>query len=99
MRNRGAQTPTQTRYFVNECTDVLVLAIDPSWVILDASIPGPYPDAMATLVIEHSDLTGADRLGETLRAHGHRLDIRRMHRGDDLPADLEQVDAIIVCGK
>ncbi len=53
---------------------------------------------MATLIIEHSDITGADRLGDTLRAHGHNLDIRRMHRGDDLPPDLDQVDAIVVCG-
>ena len=53
---------------------------------------------MATLILEHSDRSGAGRLGTTLRDHGHRLDIRRLHRGDAVPADLDDVDAVITCG-
>lgn len=53
---------------------------------------------MATLVIEHSDTTGSDRLGEILRDHGHRLTIVQVHRGDPLPPDLDDVDAIVTCG-
>ena len=53
---------------------------------------------MPTLIIEHSDLTGADRLGEVLRDRGHRLNIVRLHRGDALPNDLDEVDAVITCG-
>jgi GMP synthase-like glutamine amidotransferase len=53
---------------------------------------------MATLVFEHSDDTGIDRLGEILRDHGHRLRIVQLHRGDPVPGDLDDVDAIVSCG-
>ncbi len=53
---------------------------------------------MPTLVIEHSELTGSDRLGEHLRAFGHSLQVVRVHRNEPLPEDLSGIDAVISCG-
>jgi GMP synthase (glutamine-hydrolysing) len=53
---------------------------------------------MATFIIEHSDRTGSDRLGEVLRDHGHRLEVIGAHRGEAIPTDLDDIDAIITCG-
>ncbi len=53
---------------------------------------------MAILVFEHSDRSGIQRLGTTLRGYGHRLKIIRIHRGDTLPPDLDDTDGIVVCG-
>ena len=53
---------------------------------------------MSTLVIEHSCHCGPARLGDVLREHGHRLRIVRIHENEPLPADLDDVDAIITCG-
>ena len=53
---------------------------------------------MATLVIEHSDTTGSDRLGEILRDHGHPLKVVQVHRGEALPPDLDDIDSIVACG-
>jgi GMP synthase-like glutamine amidotransferase len=38
------------------------------------------------------------RLGERLRDHGHRLRVVRLHGGDRLPPDLDEVDGIVTCG-
>jgi GMP synthase (glutamine-hydrolysing) len=53
---------------------------------------------MSILVFEHSDSTGTERLGETLRDFGQRLRIIQLQHGDDVPADLDDVDGIISCG-
>jgi GMP synthase (glutamine-hydrolysing) len=53
---------------------------------------------MSILIIEHSDLTGSDRLGERLLQDGHRLQVVRVHLGEQLPADLDEVDGVISCG-
>ena len=53
---------------------------------------------MPTLVIECSDQAASRRLGTTLLDHGHRLDVRRLHRGDALPSDLQGIDAILCLG-
>lgn len=53
---------------------------------------------MPTLVIECSDLASSRRLGTTLLDHGHRLDVRRLHRGDRLPADCSGLDAVLCLG-
>lgn len=53
---------------------------------------------MATLVLECSDLAGSSRLGMALQEHGHRLDVRLLHRGDEVPVDLEGIDAILSFG-
>src|SRR5688572_9963137 len=53
---------------------------------------------MSILIFEHSDSTGSERLGETLRDYGHRLNVLRLHDGDDVPPDLDSVDGIITCG-
>lgn len=53
---------------------------------------------MAILVFEHSSISGSERLGMTLRDYGHRLRVVRLHEGDDMPVDLDDVDGIVSCG-
>ncbi|MAB82732.1 MAG: hypothetical protein CMJ24_04755 [Phycisphaerae bacterium] len=53
---------------------------------------------MPTLVFECSDLAGSSRMGSILQQHGHRLDVRRLHRGDEVPSDLIDVDAVLCFG-
>lgn len=53
---------------------------------------------MAILVFEHSNSGGTERLGETLRDIGHRLNVLNLHEGDAVPPDLDDVDGIISCG-
>ena len=53
---------------------------------------------MAILIIEHSERTGSDRLGVRLRDDGHRLQVVRVHLGEKLPPDLQEIDGIITCG-
>ena len=53
---------------------------------------------MAILIIEHSDLTGSERLGTRLQRDGHRLHIVRIHLGESLPKDLDEIDGVISCG-
>lgn len=53
---------------------------------------------MSILIIEHSDLTGSERLGTQLQRDGHRLQIVRVHLGELLPEDLDEIDGVISCG-
>lgn len=53
---------------------------------------------MAILVFEHSSRSGILRLGKTLRDHSHRLRIVKLHEGDPVPPDLDDVDGIVSCG-
>jgi GMP synthase-like glutamine amidotransferase len=53
---------------------------------------------MAIVVLEHSDLDPSLRLGKTLRDYGHRLRVRRVHRGEPVPADLDDVHGVISMG-
>ena len=53
---------------------------------------------MAILVFEHSNDSGSERLGEALLNYGQRLHIRRLHEGDQVPVDLDNVDGILSCG-
>jgi GMP synthase-like glutamine amidotransferase len=53
---------------------------------------------MSILIIEHSDLTGSDRLGQRLLQDGHKLDIVRVHHGEPLPHNLDEIDGVITCG-
>ena len=53
---------------------------------------------MPTLVLEHSDDSGSDLLGIALRDHGHRLRVVRGDRGESIPTDLDDIDAIVVTG-
>lgn len=53
---------------------------------------------MAILIIEHDDLDSSQRLGEALRDHGHKLHVVRVHHGDELPPDLDNVDGLICMG-
>jgi GMP synthase-like glutamine amidotransferase len=53
---------------------------------------------MAIIVLQHDDRNTAGRLGMTLRDHGFKLDTRKLHRGDPVPADLDDVDGVISLG-
>ena len=53
---------------------------------------------MPIIVFQHSDLSHPGRLGLTLRDHGHRLDIRRLDKGDRVPPDLDDVHGVISLG-
>ncbi|MHC5005346.1 MAG: type 1 glutamine amidotransferase [Planctomycetota bacterium] len=53
---------------------------------------------MGTVVFEHSASAGSARLGQTLRDFGHRLHVVRLHEGDHVPPDLDDVDAVVTCG-
>ena len=53
---------------------------------------------MSILIIEHSNLTGSDRLGERLLQDGHKLHTVRVHIGEQLPFDLEEIDGVVSCG-
>ncbi len=53
---------------------------------------------MALLIIEHSERTGSDRLGMRLRNDGHSLQVVRVHLGEKLPENLQEIDGIITCG-
>jgi GMP synthase (glutamine-hydrolysing) len=53
---------------------------------------------MALLVIEHDPAETTGRLGQTLRDHGHRLNIIALDRGASLPPDLDDLDGLIIMG-
>ncbi len=53
---------------------------------------------MAILVFEHSSRSGILRFGKVLRDYSHRLNIVKLHEGDPLPPDLDDVDGIVSCG-
>ena len=53
---------------------------------------------MAIVVFEHSGSTGIERLGQALRRYGHRLRTVRLHEGEDLPTDLDDVEGVLSCG-
>ena len=53
---------------------------------------------MSILIIEHSDLTGSERLGDRLREDGHRSQTVRVYLDEPLPLNLDEVDAVISCG-
>ena len=53
---------------------------------------------MAILIFEHDDLDSSQRVGETLRDHGHKLEVIQLHEGDAVPADLDGVDGVVCMG-
>ena len=53
---------------------------------------------MSIIVFQHGDVAGPGRLGATLRDHGHRLDVRRLDRGDGIPDDFDGVHAVVSLG-
>lgn len=59
---------------------------------------GYPPPTMSIIVFQHSDKCRPGRLGVTLRDHAFDLDIRRIDEGDDVPPDLDDVDAVIALG-
>jgi len=57
-----------------------------------------FMTTMAILILEHDDLDSSQRLGQLLSDYGHKLDVRLLHKGDDLPPDLDNVDGLISMG-
>ena len=57
-----------------------------------------YPVPMTILFCQHDDMSRPGRLGLTLRDHGHKMDIRRLHRGDSLPGDLDGITGVVSLG-
>ncbi|TVQ31085.1 MAG: type 1 glutamine amidotransferase [Phycisphaeraceae bacterium] len=57
-----------------------------------------YSLPMAIIVFQHSDIGRPGRLGTTLRDHGFRIDVRRPDWGGAIPADLDDVEAVISLG-
>ncbi len=53
---------------------------------------------MAIVVFEHHAMETSARLGQTLRDHGHQLQVVRLYAGDAVPADLDDVDGVISMG-
>lgn len=53
---------------------------------------------MAILVFEHDPRDPAGRLGQALRDVGHSLRVIRLHDGDALPPDLDDVDGVVSLG-
>jgi GMP synthase-like glutamine amidotransferase len=50
------------------------------------------------LVLQHSDSSTIGTLGPALVDHAHALRTIRLHRGEALPADLDDIDGIIALG-
>jgi GMP synthase-like glutamine amidotransferase len=53
---------------------------------------------MAIIVFQHDDLSRPGRLGVTLRDHAFKLDVRRLHAGDPVPPDYDNVDGVVSLG-
>lgn len=53
---------------------------------------------MPTLIIEHSLGSTAGMVGQVLREHGLRMRTIRIHQNEEVPTDLDDIDAIISCG-
>lgn len=53
---------------------------------------------MAIVVFQHDALEHAGRLGDILRDEGHRLRVIKLHEGDSVPVDLDDVDGVISMG-
>ncbi|MFG0275117.1 MAG: type 1 glutamine amidotransferase [Phycisphaerales bacterium] len=53
---------------------------------------------MAIIVLQHQDSGHPGRLGRALREQAHRLDIRRLDKGDGVPVDLDNVSAVVSLG-
>ena len=54
--------------------------------------------ALPVLIILHQECSTPGRVGNALRALGHRLDIRRPRFGDPLPETLDQHAGAVVFG-
>ena len=49
-------------------------------------------------VIKHIDVEGPGTLGEFLKGIGFRLEVIELQNGDQLPADLSCMEAVVVLG-
>lgn len=53
---------------------------------------------MPIVIFQHSDLCRTGRLGATLRDHGYELEVIRVDKGEPVPPDYDNVEAVISLG-
>jgi len=53
---------------------------------------------MAIIVFQHDEANRPGRLGRVLRDHAHKLDVRRLDRGDGFPPDFDDVSGVVSLG-
>src|SRR5260221_3199022 len=58
----------------------------------------PPNDLLPVLIVLHQETSGPGRVGNALRAVGHRLDIRRTRFGDSLPETLDGHAGAVIFG-
>ncbi len=60
--------------------------------------PAPIENPRPILVVLHQAHSNPGHIGQTLRAQGHRLDVRRPRFGDPLPETLAEHDGAVIFG-
>ena len=50
------------------------------------------------VVLKHAEFEGPSRLAELVAGEGYQVDVRSLHRGDDVPSDLGRHEMLIVMG-
>jgi GMP synthase (glutamine-hydrolysing) len=58
----------------------------------------PSTDLLPVLIVLHQETSSPGRVGNALRALGHRLDIRRPRFGDALPETLDEHAGAVMFG-
>jgi len=53
---------------------------------------------MPIVILEHTNISRANRLATVLGRYGHRLEHVRVHKGDAVPTSLDGVDGVIIMG-
>src|SRR6266851_7206827 len=63
-----------------------------------AAVPSTAKSLLPVLIILHQETSTPGRVGNVLRALGHRLDIRRPRFGDSLPETLDGHAGAVIFG-
>ncbi|MCH2136185.1 MAG: type 1 glutamine amidotransferase [Phycisphaerales bacterium] len=53
---------------------------------------------MPIVILEHTCISRANRLSDVLTRYGHRLDHRRVHKGDPIPTNVDGMDGLVIMG-
>lgn len=53
---------------------------------------------MSIIVFQHTETSLPGRLGAVLRDYGHRLDVRKLSKGDPVPTSFEGIDGVVSLG-
>ena len=70
----------------------------PAGTAATASVPAVTESLLPVLVVLHQECSTPGRVGNALRALGHRLDIRRPRFGDTLPETLDDHAGAVIFG-